>query len=274
MKQSPPQVANLFMLFLFSYNVLLSAGIRFFYWEFWHGTDIGLFVRSPWMMVLNQVLGLLLPFFIFTAISEPVPIAKRPLGLFNILLIIVISLLLQPYMMLISGLTSLLIPNPVIYVLSDMALLPIPVALFVIAFTPAICEELVFRGFIQARYESYHIAASAIVNGLFFGIIHMNLHQFSYAFVMGVIFALMVHFTRSIFSAILSHFIVNAAQFGLAFANSEHLGSPDQNQLMEAIIAVARIALFILPVLIIFVYIFITHNNRKEREMSCTETRV
>ena len=267
--------ANTFMLFLLSYNSLLIFAIASLYWNFWHGTDsfaAGL-INSHWFLPVGQLLGFLLPMAVFGSLLRgveeregiaPTPIKKKPLGLINIVLIIAISLIIQPLVMLVSGLTSLFFPNPASALLSDLVALPIPLALAILALTPAICEELVFRGFIQARYEAQPMVYTALVNGLFFGIIHLNLHQFGYAFLMGIVFAYMVYFTQSIYSAILSHFVINASQFFLAYLNAAQLyGSPERAELWEAIVELGRLSLFILPLIVLLFYLFVWHNRQK-----------
>jgi len=291
--------ANLFMLFLLAYNVLLAITISYLYWGVWQDTPVGEFIGSPWYLVIHQAIGLLLPMFIFRALSgeyrrdyrQPMTHSmsgnpematdgthfkiahynnKKPLGVVNILLVIALSLLLQPFMMLFSALASLILPNPITGLISELALLPIPMALIIVALTPAVCEELVFRGYIQSKYENQPIAVAAVVNGLFFGMIHMNLHQFAYAFAMGIVFAYMVYYTRSVYSAILAHFVVNATQYILGYLSVAHAPPPDVNdmvvdgaELWQAIGALGLLALFVLPFVAGLFYIFVQHNKRR-----------
>ena len=274
--------ANLFMLFLLSYNVLLAVTISYLYWGMWHDTSMGELIGSPWFLVVNQAMGLLLPMFIFRILSGErrqiflrfnsgfVYSRLKSLGFINILLVIVLSLLLQPFMMLFSAMASLFLPNPVTGLISELAVLPLPVALIIVALTPAICEELVFRGFIQSKYESQPIVIAAVVNGLFFGMIHMNLHQFTYAFAMGIVFAYMVYYTRSVFAGILAHFVVNATQYTLGyFAAGQVIESGADDMaingagLWQAIGGLGLISLYILPVTAGLFYIFVKHNRRR-----------
>jgi len=45
----------------------------------------------------------------------------------------------------------------------------------------------------------------------------LNLHQFMYTFLLGIFFAYMVYYTRSIWSAIFSHFLVNGVNVSLMY---------------------------------------------------------
>jgi len=247
--------ANQLMLFLLAFNLLLAflfSNVNVPFIDFFD---------TPWFLVVAQVLGLLLPFLLFSSVGERVTIERERLDFANVVLIVAISLLLQPFMMFVSGLASLVMPNPVEGLIADLLALPVPAALVIIALTPAVCEELVFRGFIQSRYAGQPLLVTALVNGLFFAMIHFSLHQFAYAFLMGIVFVYMVHFTRSIYSAMLSHFVINASQFLLARAASG-VETDESVELIEALFAIGRLALFVLPLLLALGYCFVKRNYR------------
>ena len=258
-KLTDTKIANRFMLFLMLFNIL---------WQITFGAWLSSIVPMPWFLAVVQIIGLILPLGIFIAISPRSykKIELYPLGIINILLVGVLSLLLQPVMMLFSAVASLFIPNPVTGLIGNLAEFPFWTSLAIIAITPAICEEVVFRGFIQSKYEGQPMLISAMVNGLFFGIIHMNLHQFPYAFIMGIVFAYMVYFTRNILSAVLSHFIINASQFALGhmalqYAYNYGAGYETDADLTTAIAALGQLVFYILPLLALFIYLFIRHNK-------------
>ena len=48
------------------------------------------------------------------------------------------------------------------------------------------------------------------MSGLVFGMFHLNINQFAYALVSGVIFAYMAEATGSIWSSVIAHFVVNS----------------------------------------------------------------
>lgn len=49
-----------------------------------------------------------------------------------------------------------------------------------------------------------------MLSGLVFGLMHLNINQLSYAAVMGIIFALLVEATGSMYSSMLAHFAANS----------------------------------------------------------------
>jgi hypothetical protein len=78
------------------------------------------------------------------------------------------------------------------------------------AVLPAIFEELSFRGaFFQEYRDAYGAWAGALISGFLFGIYHMNMRQFVYAFLCGVFFALLIEATDSIAASMLLHFLMN-----------------------------------------------------------------
>ena len=266
MNRSSASFANFFMLFLLSYNILFAFTLGYLYRNVFYGSFIGELLFSPWFLSINQIFGLLVPLLIFKGLSkDTVKMPARPLGLINFVLILALSLLLQPAMMFLSGLASLAMPNPVAGIMSDLMTMPLPIALVLIALTPAICEELVFRGYIQTKYENQPIAVSAVINGIFFGIIHLNLHQFAYAFVMGVIFVFFVHITRSVYSAVLSHFIINASQFSLGRFAATQIGpegiEPSRADLLGAIQGIGLLFMATLPLVVFLFSLLIKHNK-------------
>ena len=283
-KSANYKIANLFMLFLLTYNIMLAVIISYLYFGIFRNTAVGAFFTSPWFLLINQFVGLLLPMFIFRSITEKLneasqlvsdtnqlngatdkTIPKKPLGFVNVLLVIVLSLLLQPFMMLISAIMTVFMPNPVAGMIYGFTEAPFLLTLAIIAITPSICEEWVFRGYIQSMYESQPVFFIVLINGLFFGIIHMNLHQFAYAFAMGIVFSYMVYLTKSVFSAVIAHMVVNGTQFSLGYFAIRHM--PAGVELYEgegwaSVLALGQLALLILPVVVGLFYVFVRHNVR------------
>lgn len=89
--------------------------------------------------------------------------------------------------------------------------------LFHVAVVPAICEELLFRGYVLRNFEKSMIPIVAIiVSGLLFGIYHIRLTQLIPLSVLGMLLAWMTMRTGSIWPAIVAHFANNASAVTLA----------------------------------------------------------
>ena len=238
--------------------------------------DLDGVLMSPWAIVVNQLGIFILPLAMWTTAKGEqmwASIPKNPLGGKNILILVALSILLQPLMMTLSGVSSLFFNNDVAELMYSFQQHPFWLQILAIAVTPAICEELVFRGYLQSKYRAHTIKQAAFINGLFFAFMHMNFQQFAYTFVLGVIFAYMVHYTRSIWAGILPHFIVNASQVALSrvvlameepVAEEVYLAGLSVE--MQGLLYIAGLALVLMPVVVILFRALIKHNRERAPE--------
>jgi hypothetical protein len=200
-----------FMIFLMVYFVVVNDLLAIFFSNF-------TFASSLWFLIFRQIAALLLPLAIWLAffrenVNQHLPHIR--LGTTNTIYIVGLSLLIFPVMAFISMVTSFFIPNVVSEFMLSRMEEPLWLLLLVVAVTPAICEEVVFRGYIQSAFKKIPFVTMALLNGLFFAIIHFGWSQFFYAFAAGIFFAYIVYATRSIRAAVISHFIINAINISL-----------------------------------------------------------
>lgn len=88
---------------------------------------------------------------------------------------------------------------------------PVWLLLMVFAVTPAICEELAFRGFILSGLaRGGRLAIAVGISSLMFGIIHMIPQQAFNAALLGLVLGLLAIYSRSLFPAMAFHFCNNA----------------------------------------------------------------
>ena len=129
----------------------------------------------------------------------------------NILLCILIYICLTPVLNFFNAVSLLYSTNMISSVMFSVTdEVPFVVGVLIIAIVPAFLEEFTYRGIF---YNTYRLGAgfgAALLSGLLFGLVHGNLNQFTYAFVLGVIFALIVEATDSIWSTMIVHALVNA----------------------------------------------------------------
>jgi membrane protease YdiL (CAAX protease family) len=82
---------------------------------------------------------------------------------------------------------------------------------FALALTPAICEELLFRGFILGRFlETGQPGQSLMMSSLLFGLFHRNLPALLPTTLAGIMLAFAVWRTGSLYCAIVMHALVNS----------------------------------------------------------------
>lgn len=79
------------------------------------------------------------------------------------------------------------------------------------AVLPALTEEFLFRGIVLTEYERNGIGLAVILSSLTFALIHFSLIRLPIYFFNGVILALVLFATRSLFAAMLLHLANNVA---------------------------------------------------------------
>ena len=129
----------------------------------------------------------------------------------TLLYVLLFTWLSMPLTTLLNAISMLFVENTVVALSEYMLEISFPVMFFLMAITPAFCEEVVFRGVVYGGYrKGGNKFWAVILSGFMFGVMHGNLNQALYAFVIGVLLALLFEATGSIFTTMLFHFIYNA----------------------------------------------------------------
>ena len=92
-------------------------------------------------------------------------------------------------------------------------------ALFIIAFFPAMFEEVFFRGALQNLLEKWwrNPFLAILVTSLLFSFIHLSIYLFLSRAVLGFVLGVMYHKTKNIWVNIIAHFLNNAIAVGQLF---------------------------------------------------------
>ena len=97
---------------------------------------------------------------------------------------------------------------------SDISIAFLFVAL---ALTPAICEELLFRGYLQRQVERRGgAAASIVVVGILFGLYHLRLSQVVPLSLLGIYMGFVVWATGSLWAGVIVHLLNNGIAVAVA----------------------------------------------------------
>ena len=79
-----------------------------------------------------------------------------------------------------------------------------------VALVPAVCEEVLFRGYVLRSFEkSWGIIAAVVVSSLVFGMFHIQLGNLIPLATLGAVLALMTWLSGSIWPAVVAHFLNN-----------------------------------------------------------------
>lgn len=140
---------------------------------------------------LNKI-GFLQIFIIIWAMVFSIPIV----GVFNLANLWVVKLLF--------GKTAVVLPP----VPGDA--LGLLLSILVIAVSPGICEEFLFRGVIQRGFERFGAAKSILLAAFLFGLIHFDFQKLLGTFMLGGLIGFIVYRTNSLFGGMVAHFANNA----------------------------------------------------------------
>lgn len=80
---------------------------------------------------------------------------------------------------------------------------------FLVAITPAICEEIFFRGYVQRTFERTMRAKSVILVGVIFGLFHVQPLSLVTLSILGIIFGFFYYRSKSLLPVIAGHFTNN-----------------------------------------------------------------
>ena len=135
--------------------------------------------------------------------------------------------------------------------------------IFVVAVVPAICEETLFRGFVQKSFEQkLKPFWSIIITAIFFGLYHFNPYGLIALIALGAFFGYAAYTSNSIFVPMSLHFINNflAVLLFLILGKEELINTnvAKDNQLIPSLVGLA-----VLGVLFISFLIFVKSNYHK-----------
>lgn len=165
-----------------------------------------------YVLILSQIL-LIIPTLVYIT-SNKLNLAKtirfNKIKISNVLLVILFSYLITPLMSLINLLSMLFVRNNIqntVEVIADQN--PLYISMIAIALIPCMFEEAVYRGIFYNEYRKTNVKSGILLSALLFALLHMNFNQFFYAFVMGVVFVILIEATDSILSSMIIHFVIN-----------------------------------------------------------------
>lgn len=93
------------------------------------------------------------------------------------------------------------------------------VAVFIVAFFPAVFEELLFRGVIQnflTRWLQKPVVA-IVITSVLFSLIHASIYLFLSRIILGIALGLVFYYTKNIWVTIMAHFINNLLALSVLF---------------------------------------------------------
>lgn len=196
-------------------------------------------VRDTMVQQLLMQLFLVLPcalYLVRKKASFQENIGRMQLGILQWLLLVPLAFCINKIGVFLNVFSQLFTDTSVANRLAQkMLAYPFVVAFLVVAVAPAVCEEFLFRGVLYQKYRESGICLAILLSGFLFGIMHMNLNQFCYAFVSGCLFALINEVMDSFLPGVLLHMFVNGRSVVALYMAVNYLtGLREQYVLAEA----------------------------------------
>jgi sodium transport system permease protein len=223
-------VSEALLLFAFALAALTLIGGRLQAWNLLLGL-----VLSEWLLILMPVLLVVraheVDLSLGLGLSRPRPLMLVAGLLGGASAWVLIVVLIEP-------LLERVLPTPP-EVMRELQRLaghhPLSLELLVIALSPAICEEALFRGaLLRALVPRVGGAASVIITAVLFGLFHLSLYRFVPTTLLGLALGYTALASRSLWPAVLFHGVNNAAVVILT-----HLGMGEHLPPIAALIVVA-----------------------------------
>ena len=166
--------------------------------------------------------------------------------------------------LLVSSLLSIVFPSDstglneqYMEILDGVAFVP---GLLLMALLPAVCEEVMFRGYVLTAFkERMSFVKAVIIVSLLFGVSHMNMIKIIPTALLGVALAYMAQKSGSIVTSALMHFINNSLAVVVLYYGSEIAFLNDETMTIPVMIVLSVVAVVMVPLGVILLL------SRKEK---------
>ncbi len=132
---------------------------------------------------------------------------------------------------------------------------------FIIAVSPGICEEFMFRGTMMSAYERFGYRKSIIITAILFGVFHFNIMNLMGPIFLGIVLGLLRHKTNSIIPSIIGHTVNNGVALSIGYLVTKYSGDiadvsegsmvlGSGPQIIMTLIAMGLVSLFCLGIVV------------------------
>ena len=231
-------------------------------------------------IVLNLLLSqgiILIPALLFLCFSKEkwnVVLGFHKIKISSVLMIILFTYLMMPLTTVINAISMLFVDNTVMQMSSSVLQMPAAVMVLIMGVVGPVSEEVVFRGVVLNGYKRSGNAFRAILfSALLFGLMHMNFNQAAYAIFLGIVMAVLVETTGSLWSSIVFHMTVNIQNVLLMFLSDaitsqaymeEAQALTDSKKEMLAIIGIYAVIAMVTTSIAACVLVWIAKNENRE----------
>lgn len=234
----------------------------------------------PWNMATNGILSgatIWIPALIYFAVTRQNPIKFcrfRRIRLGTVFMTLLFTMLCSPLTTLANAVSMLFVDNTVLSISGSVLKLPFVVMFFIIGVSAPFVEEFGMRGVVfQGLRSRGNVWKAILLSAFLFAVMHMNLNQAAYAFVIGIMMALLMEATDSIWPSFIMHMAINGfAVVSMYLLNGTAGGAMEMaaeaaltTQDLLLVISVYLVLAVVCTPLALCVLVWIAgHENRKE----------
>lgn len=264
--------ANWLFLCMILCNLVITTGVQIICQVFW--IDMSLATTN-----FIAEMSMFVPALIFILCTgdrfiDMFPVRK--IRLQTALLVPVYLILIMPLCFFANSVTMLFVENTVASISGEILSMSLPLMVGSIGIFAPIVEELCYRGILFHSYKrTGRVVAAIVLSAILFGLMHMNLNQAAYAFLLGLMFAVLVEATGSILPSMIAHMLLNSSQVLMMYWESKggaelleeaanYSAEEVQQSLLASIGPLAVIALIGAGIAICLAYYMSKLENRSE----------
>ena len=139
--------------------------------------------------------------------------------------------------------------------------------ILIFAIVPAFCEELIFRGVVfNGLKKSLGSLPAIFLSALTFALVHQNIQQFIYPFIMGIVFAVIADKTGNIFYTMILHLFNNITTITIQYMLNTGALNLDMPINAVYIIVSILLALVIGSLFFLFYWFYLKKHKAEEEE--------
>lgn len=175
--------------------------------------------------MLEYILYVGLPVIVVALIlrrrANPFPTCRTPRGTYTVAIFGGMAMAFLANMaanFAMSFFTELGVPYPEMPDNFEPTVMSLVLNLISTALLPALLEEMTMRGYVLGALRPYGDRMAVILSAVLFGLIHGNVLQLPFAFILGFVLGWLTVQTESIWPAVTLHFINNALSITLSWA--------------------------------------------------------
>ncbi|XME00937.1 lysostaphin resistance A-like protein [Lachnospiraceae bacterium C1.1] len=183
----------------------------------------------------------------------------------TLILVIPFTFMLYPIIGACNAFTLIFTDNVVVSASQTIRSLPFAVTFFIMSLFGPFTEEITFRGAEYAGLKSNgNIRTAILVQALMFGLMHLNLNQFLYAFVIGIAFGVLSEVTGSVLPGFFAHAIINGTSTVSIYITENIEASSAQLSKTEALAALqiySVAAVFTTTIAVLLLFLIASFEN-------------